>query len=245
MCWNAIKEVSPEMLTWSNLGQPGRSAPRRSPGAIPQPLPDRSLYRNAVARPQHDSPPRRRASPANGFAPLPAFHSLPFLIQLPLLLQSSILSCPTGATTPTALSRRWPSRPISAWAKSARWFEAQNPCTQEEISAFYKKWTGFVRRHFSLWKRTYHAADNPHPGGVEIPSHAEGEHGFVFIVNPNYYSREVNLALDHPLGFSGTELVELVELYPVQRRRLTPQGPYIPLGSTLPITATAQQVLGT
>lgn len=123
------------------------------------------------------------------------------------------------------------------------WLDRQSPAAQREILAFYSKWTAFIREHFDLWKTTYHAGDNPGVGGVEIYSHARGNQGFIFVVNPQYWDATAQIPLDATLGFEGAGRCEIVELHPVERRRLTTQGTTVQLGTTLPMRVAAQQVL--
>lgn len=123
------------------------------------------------------------------------------------------------------------------------WLDRLNEADRKRVFAFYQHWTDFIRRHFGLWKKTFHAGENPGPGAVEIYGHAEQNHGFVFIVNPQYWSRTVEVPLDDTLGFSGQGPCEVAELYPIQRLRLTPYGPTIPLGTKLVLHVPAQQVI--
>lgn len=122
------------------------------------------------------------------------------------------------------------------------WIDRLPASQQDEVKAFYAQWTEFLRTHFALWKKTGHAGDNPAPGGVEVYSHAEGGRGFLFIVNPNYWSKTVEVPLDARLGFGGEGPCEIRELYPVDRFVLTSQGPTPALGSVLSFEAPAQQV---
>ncbi|HIJ73560.1 MAG TPA: hypothetical protein HPP83_05595 [Candidatus Hydrogenedentes bacterium] len=123
------------------------------------------------------------------------------------------------------------------------WIERLSPTNQERVYAFYKKWTGFIKDNFDLWKKTYTVGDNPGFGGVEVYSHAEGKHGYIFLVNPQYWDRVVEVPLGPDLGFGAEGKCELVELYPTEQLRLTNQGPYVSLGSQVPIRVPAQQVL--
>lgn len=123
------------------------------------------------------------------------------------------------------------------------WFEDQNPTNQAKIQAFYTKWTKFLKKNYALWTKTYHMGDDPNPGGVEIYSHAQNDRGYIFVVNPNYWSKQVEVPLDSRLGFSGNGECELVELYPNERLRMTEHGPYVKIGQSIQINATAQEVI--
>ncbi len=123
------------------------------------------------------------------------------------------------------------------------WYDELSPTNQAKVQSFYTKWTKFLKKNFELWKRTYHMGDDPQPGGVEIYSHAQNGRGFIFIVNPNYWSKQVEVPLDARLGFSGSADCELVELYPSERMRLTENGPFVKIGQSLLIDAPAQEVI--
>lgn len=123
------------------------------------------------------------------------------------------------------------------------WIDRLSPFEQQEVIRFYKDWTSFVHDNFDLWKNTFQVGENPGVGSVEIYSHAARNHGFVFIVNPQYWDRTVGLPLDSSLGFDASGRCVIRELYPVRRLRLTAQGPFASFGTTLPVKVDAQQVL--
>ncbi len=114
---------------------------------------------------------------------------------------------------------------------------------KEEMIGFYRKWTEFLKQNFSLWTKTYQAGDDPGTGGVEIYSHAEGSRGYIFVVNPNYWSRTIEIPLDATLGFAGEGEIEIQELFPEERLRLTRSGPFVKLGAKLNFVAPAQEVV--
>lgn len=122
------------------------------------------------------------------------------------------------------------------------WMDRLPPSQQEEVIGFYRKWTSFVKAHFDLWKQTFHIGDNPGMGSVEIYSHAAMNHGFIFIINPQYWSREVKIPLDASLGFEGSGMVEIAEIYPEEKLCLADFDTSVSLGTTLSLTARAQQV---
>ena len=123
------------------------------------------------------------------------------------------------------------------------WLDRLSAADQERVIGFYKRWTDFLKENFGLWKQTYHAGENPGLGAVEIYSHAAGNRGFIFVVNPHYWDRTVEVPLDSTMGFAVTGQCEVRELYPVERLRLTAQGPTVSLGRKLPVHVPAQQVL--
>jgi hypothetical protein len=123
------------------------------------------------------------------------------------------------------------------------WLDKLPTGQQQEVLDFYKKWTDFLITNFDLWKKTYQVGENPGMGSVEVYGHARGEHGFVFVINPQYWSRTVDVPLDASLGFAGSDKCEIAELYPVERLRLTAQGPFASLGTTIRVNVPAQTVL--
>jgi len=99
-----------------------------------------------------------------------------------------------------------------------------------------------LKDHYALWRQTYHVCDDPAPGGVEVYSHARDGHGFVFVVNANYWSDVVRIPLDERLGFSAQGGCEIMELYPSDQWVLAPEGPTPAYGATITLDAPAQQV---
>lgn len=123
------------------------------------------------------------------------------------------------------------------------WIDGQSAADQDAIVAFYSKWTAYVGDRYATWTRTHDAGEDPGPGAVEIYGHAEGDRGFVFVVNPQYWGRTVEVPIDESLGFAPAGASEVAEVYPVERRRLTAQGVRVRHGRRLPIRVDAQQVL--
>ena len=122
------------------------------------------------------------------------------------------------------------------------WMDRLPAAQQSEVTTFYQRWTQFLKDNYPLWRRTYHAGDNPAPGGIEIYGHAQDGHGFVFLVNANYWSDVVQVPLDQRLGFSAQGSCEIRELYPSEQLVLTPEGPTPAYGATVTLDAPAQQV---
>jgi len=123
------------------------------------------------------------------------------------------------------------------------WVDKLSAADREHVCAFYSRWTRFLQDNYDLWKKTYVVGDSPGMGSIEIYSHAEGMRGFIFIVNPHYWGRTVELPLGETMGFAATGSCEVRELYPEERLRLTAQGPFVSLGTKLPLYIEPQQVL--
>ena len=97
------------------------------------------------------------------------------------------------------------------------WLDRLPASQQREVTVFYQRWTQFLKDNYPLWRQTHHIGDNPAPGGIEIYGHAAGGHGFVFVVNANFWSDVVRIPLDERLGFSAQGSCEIVELHPTER----------------------------
>lgn len=123
------------------------------------------------------------------------------------------------------------------------WLDKMPDKDVNDVKAFYNKWIKLIKQNYKLWLKTYHTGENPGNGAVEIYSHAQGDHGYIFIVNPQYWDRMVEVSLDKSLGFTASGKCEITELYPTERLRLTAQGPFADFGSKLPVKVSAQQVL--
>lgn len=123
------------------------------------------------------------------------------------------------------------------------WMERLPVSDQDRVTDFYRRWTKLVRDKYSLWTKTCRAGEDPGMGAVEIYSHASGDRGLIFLINPNYWSREVDVPLDATLGFSGQGQCEIAEIYPTECLRLTKQGPWPAFGTQLRMTVPAQQVV--
>jgi hypothetical protein len=123
------------------------------------------------------------------------------------------------------------------------WMDTLSPSDQERVVSFYQRWTGLVGEHYPLWKHTHEGGECPGFGAAEVYGHTDGKHGFVFLVNPNYWDRVYEIGLDATLGFPNAGACEITELYPVERLWLTAQGPWPQFGTKLPVNIPAQSVV--
>lgn len=133
--------------------------------------------------------------------------------------------------------------PNLSLAEVRPWLDRLSARDLGDALAFYQTWTRCVTEHYDLWKRTYHTGDDPAPGGVEVYSHAAGAHGFVFVVNPNFWEDTADVALDPRLGFDAQGRCEVRELYPTDQFFLPDAGPYPDYGSTLRVRVPGREVL--
>lgn len=123
------------------------------------------------------------------------------------------------------------------------WLDKLSSTDAQHVIDFYQRWTDFLNKNFDLWRKTYQSGENPGVGAVEVYSHADGNRGYIFLINPQYWDRTVPVTLDESLGFTKAGDYELEEIYPVKRLRLTATGPTVNQGATLPMRVPAQQVV--
>lgn len=123
------------------------------------------------------------------------------------------------------------------------WLETLPDSRKQSIIQFYRKWLGLIKDNYDLWTTAYNAGDKPGIGGAEIYSHARDDHGYIFLVNPNYWSRKVAVPLNEQLGFKGNQPCEIRQLYPDEKWCLTNIGPVVNLGQQLQFTVPARQVM--
>lgn len=239
---DAVNDVSPAMLVWPNSGDWAELLPKLAWYAPSLYLTDphvstpwQGLNQTRIL---DDS---RREQMVNlhysRFVPYRFFTNCQYFFCQNSVVPDARAHYEYGALSTLAVT------PNLCLAEVRPWLDRQSPETQARVESFYAKWTGFIKEQFALWTRTYHVCGDPAPGAVEIYGHADGEHGFVFIVNPQYWGRTVEVPLDESLGFSGSGGCQVAELYPLERLRLTRQGPLAEYGTRLPVHVDAQQVL--
>lgn len=237
----AINATSPEMMTWSNSGNWGELLPK-----IAWSNPNLYLTDPFIATPWQGLNMTRLLDDARREQMVSLHYSrfIPyrFLTNCQYFFsQNSIVpdirNFEYGALSTLAVT------PNLCLAEIRPWLDRMPEADRERVAAFYRRWIGLVRDNFRLWTTTYSAGENPGMGAVEIYAHADGDRGFIFVVNPQYWDRTVRIPLDKTLGFRGAGRCEVAELYPIERLRLTPDGPTAALGSALTMTVPAQQVL--
>ena len=237
----AIDSVSPQMMTWSNAGNWAELLPKLA-------WSNHNLYLTDpfIVTPWQGLNMTRLLDDARReqMVSLHYKHFLPYRYYTNcqyFFSQNSIVpdirNFEYGALSTIAVT------PNLCLAEVRPWLDRLSVVDHERVTAFYKRWTDFLKDNFELWKQTYHAGENPGPGAVEIYSHAAGNRGFVFVVNPQYWDCTVEVPLDSTLGFAAAGQCEIRELYPVERLRLTAQGPAVSLGTKFPLHVPAQQVL--
>lgn len=237
----AINAVSPKMMIWSNAGNWAEFLPKLAwtnhnlyltDPYIGQPWQGLNMTRllDDVRREQMVSLHYSRFVPYRFFT-----NCQYFFIQNSIV--PDIRNYKYGALSTIAVT------PNLSLCEVRPWIDRLNARDQKEVIGFYHHWTEFLKKHFDLWTKTYHCGDNPGMGSVEIYSHAKGGHGFVFVINPQYWDRTVEIPLDSTLGFTTEGKCEIEELHPVERLRLTEQGPFAAFGGKVSLRVPAQQVI--
>ena len=237
----AIDSVSPTMMTWSNAGNWQELLPKLA-------WSNHNLYLTDpfIVTPWHGLNMTRLLDDVRReqMVSLHYTHFLPYRFYTNcqyFFCQNSIVpdlrNYEYGALSSIAVT------PNLCLAEERPWLDRLTAANHDHVIKFYKQWTDFLKEHYDLWKKTYHAGENPGVGSVEIYSHAAGNRGFVFVVNPQYWDRTVEVPLDSSLGLGGSGQCEIRELYPTERLRLTAQGPFATLGTKLAIGVPAQEVL--
>ena len=237
----AINDVSPQMMTWSNSGNWSELLPK-----IAWSNPNLYLTDPFIATPWQGLNMTRLLDDARReqMVGLHWSHFIPyrFLSNCQYFFsQNSVVPdirhFEYGALSTLAVT------PNLCLGEIRPWLDRLSETDRSRAIAFYACWTQFVRDHFDLWKTTFQAGENPGPGAVEIYAHAAGDRGFVFLVNPQYWSRTVEVPLNEALGFTSRGRCEIAELYPSERLHLTPEGPFASLGGKLRMLVPAQQVV--
>ena len=123
------------------------------------------------------------------------------------------------------------------------WMESLPESKRKSVVAFYRKWLGLIKDNYDLWTKTYSAGDKPGIGSLEIYGHVKDDHGYIFLVNSNYWDRNAVVPLDEQLGFKGNQLCEIKQLYPEEKLCLTNSGPLMNLGKQLKFTVPARAVI--
>jgi hypothetical protein len=232
----AINGVSPQMMTWSNSGNWAELLPK-----IAWANPNLYLTDPFIATPWQGLNMTRLLDDARR-EQMVSLHNSRFIPYRFLtncqyfFSQNSIVpdirNYEYGALSTLAVT------PNLCLAEIRPWLDRLSEADRERVIAFYAKWTAFVREHYDLWKTTSQAGEDPGPGAVEVYAHAKGDRGFVFLVNPQYWSRTVDVPLNQRLGLGGTGRCEIAELYPQPRLRSQET-----LGATVCMRVPAQQVI--
>jgi hypothetical protein len=133
--------------------------------------------------------------------------------------------------------------PNIAFGELRFWIDSLPESKRKSVVAFYRKWLGLIKDNYDLWTKTYSAGDKPGIGSVEIYGHTKNDSGYIFLVNSNYWDRNAVVPLNEQLGFKGSQLCEIKQIYPEEKLCLTNFGPMVNLGKSLKLTVPARAVI--
>jgi hypothetical protein len=236
-----LNAVSPEMMTWSNSGNWAELLPKiawANPNLyltdpfIADPWQGLNMTRllDDARRQQMVSLHYTRFVPYRNFTNCQYFFSQNSVVP-------DIRNYQYGALSSIAVT------PNLCLAEVRPWMDHLPEQSQKEVIDFYKKWTDFLKSNYGLWTKTYHVGGNPGGKEVEVYSHAKGDHGFVFLVNPYYWNQVVSVLPDRSLGFEGLGQYEVTERYPIERRRIVGLNAIGPAGASFNVEVPAQTVI--
>src|SRR6202022_1984258 len=106
------------------------------------------------------------------------------------------------------------------------WSELQElPYGQSvEARSFLKHWMVWAKDNYKLLASTRYLSTGR--SGGHSYAHIEGDHGYIFLVNPNYWSTSFSLALDQHIGLWTGEEYSARELHPVPRLVMADRLPW-------------------
>jgi hypothetical protein len=115
------------------------------------------------------------------------------------------------------------------------WTELQSLPYGESLQAqdFLKHWIEWAKKNYALLASTRYLGEGNN-GGYAY-SHIDRDHGYLFLVNPNYWSTKFTLQLDQHIGLWNGEQFALRELHPAPRYILADRLPWPNWGDTVPI----------
>ena len=79
---------------------------------------------------------------------------------------------------------------------------------------FVKKWLGWARENFEYVKNGVSFGDQVTVGGIDGHARIKGDHGFIFLANPNPRPTRTTFRLDGEIGLAARGKFTLKELYP-------------------------------
>jgi hypothetical protein len=106
------------------------------------------------------------------------------------------------------------------------WSELQEMPYGQSLQAaqFLKWWLAWAKRNYALLASTRYLGLG-HSGGHAY-AHIDRDHGYIFLVNPNYWTTTFSLPLDQRVGLWTGEQYILRELHPEPRNVLTERLPW-------------------
>jgi len=87
-------------------------------------------------------------------------------------------------------------------------------------AAFYQKWTQWAKAHFDYVPHTEPFGEQVQPGCIDGYARIKGNHGFIFLFNGNPRPAQITFEVGDEINLQQAGTYALVELYPVEGRRL-------------------------
>jgi hypothetical protein len=110
---------------------------------------------------------------------------------------------------------------------------------------FYRKWLAWARQNFDYVKYGVSFGDQVTVGGIDGHARIKGDHGFIFLCNPNPRPTRTEFSLGEEIGLSARGRFTLKELYPSDQAyyfdEVHQRGIYA-TGDTVSIVVPAYQV---
>ena len=105
----------------------------------------------------------------------------------------------------------------------ARDTEEFNAFTPEQVN-WFRYWLDWTDRNFECLRHVRQIIGQPMVGRTDGTAAIMGDHGFVFLFNPNYRAMSAIFSLDHSIRLTGGTAFVITELYPVAGRRIGKPG---------------------
>jgi hypothetical protein len=101
---------------------------------------------------------------------------------------------------------------------------AENATFRETDRAWLRRWLSWTATNKELLRRTRTILGQPSLGKVDGTSAIVGDHGFIFLFNPDARRLAARIPLDASIGLESGERYTLREMHPLEGRRLGKPG---------------------
>ena len=106
-----------------------------------------------------------------------------------------------------------------------------------EDQAWLRGWLQWTADNKELLRKTRHILGQPALGKIDGTAMMDGDHGYIFLFNPDPRALRASVALDASLGLTSGARYMVREVFPFEGRRLAgPQTPYFARGDSLAVT---------
>lgn len=114
---------------------------------------------------------------------------------------------------------------------------AENASFGEPDRAWLRGWLAWTATHKELLRRTRHILGQPALGKIDGTAMFDGDHGYLFLFNPDPRARAAAIALDAGLGLTSGDRYVVREVHPLAGRALAGAGsPVFARGDSLRVT---------